>query len=178
MLKICHLLQFLPNYTFMQIFINLNYNMKHVTLYTDGACSGNPGPGGYGVILIYNNHRKEMAQGFRKTTNNRMELRAVIAGLSQLKEKCHVMLYTDSKYIADAINKGWAKKWKKQAWMRNQEDQAMNADLWDKLLALLEKHKVVIKWIRGHSGNVENERCDKLAVAAANGENLVEDAIE
>jgi ribonuclease HI len=177
MSKFCHLLHFLPNYTFMQNFIALNYIMKHVTLYTDGACSGNPGPGGYGVILLYNNHRKEISQGFRRTTNNRMELHAVIAGLEQLKEKCHVTLYTDSRYIADAITKGWVKKWKNQAWMRNQKERALNADLWDRMLTLMDTHTVSIIWVRGHSGNIENERCDKLAVAAADGDHLIEDII-
>jgi ribonuclease HI len=161
----------------MQIYNDLNYMMKQVTIFTDGACSGNPGPGGYGVVLIYNGKRKELSQGFLKTTNNRMELRAVIAGLVQLKEKCRVFLYTDSKYIVDAINRGWVRKWQKKNWMRNQHERALNSDLWGKILLLLQEHDVSIFWIRGHSGNAENEYCDKLAVAAINGENLIEDRV-
>jgi ribonuclease HI len=161
----------------MEIFNNLNYIMKRVTIYTDGACSGNPGPGGYGVVLLYNGIRKELSQGFIKTTNNRMELRAVIAALEQLKEKCRVFLYTDSKYIVDAINNGWARKWQKNKWMRNQREQALNSDLWEEVLQQLQYHEVTVSWIRGHSGNIENEYCDQLAVAALNGKNLIEDRI-
>lgn len=128
-------------------------------------------------MLIYNGIKKELSQGFKKTTNNRMELRAVIAGLMQLKEKCNVNLYTDSKYIADAINKGWAKRWQKNRWMRNRSERALNVDLWENILDLLERHTVRVFWIKGHAGNPENEKCDQLAVAAINGDNLIEDRI-
>lgn len=139
-------------------------NIKHVQIYTDGACSGNPGPGGYGVILRYNDKCKELSGGESHTTNNRMELTAVIEGLSALKEPCDVILYSDSKYIIDAVEKGWARKWKQNGWMRNQKEPALNPDLWDMLLTLLQKHKVKFSWVKGHAGHPENERCDTLAV--------------
>ena len=138
--------------------------MKKVEIYTDGACSGNPGPGGYGVILRYGEHEKEMSGGERETTNNRMELTAAIVGLSTLKEPCEVTLYSDSKYLIDAIEQGWVYKWKENGWMRNKKDKALNPDLWEELLALLEKHEVNLVWVKGHDGHSENERCDKLAV--------------
>ena len=149
--------------------------MKIVEIYTDGACSGNPGPGGYGVILKIGNHTREFSEGFRLTTNNRMELRAVIAGLRALKEPCQVKLYSDSKYIVDAIRNGWAKRWQANNWYRNKKDKALNPDLWSELLNLISHHKVNFYWVRGHTGHPENERCDKLAVAAAAGKNLRED---
>lgn len=137
---------------------------KQVEIFTDGACSGNPGPGGYGVILRYKGINKELSGGEQTTTNNRMELTAVITGLQALKEPCDVTLYSDSKYIIDAIQKGWAKKWKANGWMRNKKDPALNPDLWDKLLDLLEVHNVTFVWVKGHAGHPENERCDQLAV--------------
>ena len=137
---------------------------KQVEIFTDGACSGNPGPGGYGVILRYKGVSKELSGGEERTTNNRMELTAVITGLSALKEPCTVTLYSDSKYIIDAIQKGWAKKWRANGWMRNAKDLALNPDLWEKLLDLLEKHEVTFVWVKGHAGHPENERCDQLAV--------------
>ncbi len=137
---------------------------KQVEIFTDGACSGNPGPGGYGVILRYKGVSKELSGGEERTTNNRMELTAVITGLSALKELCAVTLYSDSKYIIDAIQKGWAKKWRANGWMRNAKDPALNPDLWEKLLDLLEKHEVTFVWVKGHAGHPENERCDQLAV--------------
>ena len=137
---------------------------KQVEIFTDGACSGNPGPGGYGVILRYKWISKELSGGEERTTNNRMELTAVITGLSALKEPCAVTLYSDSKYIIDAIQKGWAKKWRANGWMRNAKDPALNPDLWEKLLDLLEKHEVTFVWVKGHAGHPENERCDQLAV--------------
>jgi ribonuclease HI len=146
--------------------------MKNVQIFTDGACSGNPGPGGYGVILKYNSKEKTISKGYKNTTNNRMELRAVIAGLSALKEKCKVEVYSDSKYIVDAVNNGWAAKWKKNGWKRNKKERALNPDLWDKLLQLLEKHEIDFIWVKGHAGHDENERCDKMAVAAASLPNL------
>ena len=149
--------------------------MKSVTIYTDGACSGNPGPGGYGVILESRGYKKELSAGYKKTTNNRMELRAVIAGLEALKEKCQVNIYSDSKYIVDAIKNGWARRWKANNWYRNKKEKALNPDLWDQLLTLIANHQVNFHWVRGHAGHPENERCDELAVAAAAGKNLIED---
>ena len=141
--------------------------MKKVEIFTDGACSGNPGPGGWGTILRYNGVEKELSGGEANTTNNRMELSAVINGLKALKEPCEVTLYSDSQYVCNAISKGWAKKWKANNWMRNKTDPALNADLWEDLLNLCEKHKMTIVWVKGHAGHPENERCDRLAVAAA-----------
>ncbi len=138
--------------------------MKSVEIFTDGACSGNPGPGGWGTILRYGEHEKELSGGDAETTNNRMELTAAIMGLSSLKESCDVTLYSDSKYLIDAIDKGWVYKWKENGWMRNKKDKAQNTDLWEKLLSLLEKHKVTLVWVKGHDGHAENERCDRLAV--------------
>ena len=149
--------------------------MKNVRLFTDGACSGNPGPGGYGAILKYEDHIKELCGGFRDTTNNRMELMAVIEGLSQLNESCRVSVVTDSRYIVDAIQKGWVHRWQANRWMRNKHEKARNVDLWKRLLALLNKHQVTFKWIRGHSGHAENERADHLAVSAAGQPGLPED---
>ncbi len=139
--------------------------MKKVEIFTDGACSGNPGPGGYGVILRYKGSVKELSGGERETTNNRMELTAVITGLSALKEPCEVELYSDSKYIIDAVTKGWAKKWQANGWGKGDKKKALNSDLWEKLLALLDMHKVDFIWVKGHAGHPENERCDQLAVA-------------
>ena len=141
--------------------------MKRVQIFTDGACSGNPGPGGYGVILKFNGTEKTLSKGFKDTTNNRMELRAVIAGLDALKEKCKVQIYSDSKYIIDAVNNGWAIRWKKNGWKRNKKEYALNPDLWDKLLELISQHEIEFIWVKGHAGHDENERCDKMAVAAA-----------
>ncbi len=149
--------------------------MKKITIYTDGACSGNPGPGGYGVILRYNDHEKEFSGGFRNTTNNRMEIMGAIRGLEELKEPCEVTVVTDSQYLVNAIEKGWARKWKSMGWMRNNKDKALNPDLWDKLLQLLSNHTVRFQWIRGHNGHAENERCDELAVAAASRSDLPDD---
>ena len=137
-----------------------------VTIYTDGACSGNPGPGGWGTILSARGVKKELSGGERSTTNNRMELTAVIRGLQALKRPCKVTVVTDSKYVADAVTLGWAKKWKAQGWMRNKKEKALNPDLWEELLTLLSVHEVTFSWVKGHAGHPENERCDKLAVAA------------
>ncbi len=139
--------------------------MKEVLMYTDGACSGNPGPGGFGTILKYGKHEKEISGGEASTTNNRMELSAVIAGLKALKEPCKVSVYSDSKYVVDAVNLGWAEKWKKNGWKRSNKEPALNIDLWEKLLALINIHKVSFHWVKGHAGHPENERCDALAVA-------------
>ena len=136
-----------------------------VTIYTDGACSGNPGPGGWGVILSYKGHKKELSGGERQTTNNRMELTAVIEGLSALTRPCRVNVVTDSKYVVDAITLGWARKWRTQGWMRNKKEKALNPDLWETLLDLLDRHEVTFTWVKGHAGHPENERCDELAVS-------------
>jgi ribonuclease HI len=150
-------------------------NMKKIDIYTDGACSGNPGKGGYGIVLLYNGHRKEISCGYRLTTNNRMEMLAVITALEALKEPCEVTLYSDSKYVIDSITKGWARNWKKNNWIKSDKKKALNSDLWERMLALLDVHKVTFVWVKGHADNVENERCDKLATTAAAGENLLED---
>ena len=141
--------------------------MKKVEIYTDGACSGNPGQGGYGVVLIYNEHRKELSGGYRLTTNNRMEMMAAIIGLETLTAHCDVTLYTDSRYLVDAVTKGWAKKWQANGWKRNAKEMAKNPDLWQRLLDLCEHHQVEFIWVKGHAGHRENERCDRLAVAAS-----------
>lgn len=138
-----------------------------VIIYTDGGCKNNPGPGGYGVVLLYGKKRKELSAGYRETTNNRMEIMACIEGLKALKYPCSVTLYSDSQYVVNSIEKGWAKRWKSKGWMRNQIDPAENADLWVQLLDLCETHRVKFKWVRGHAGNKENERCDQLANQAA-----------
>ncbi len=138
--------------------------MKEVTIYTDGACSGNPGPGGWGAVLMHGMHKKELSGGEEHTTNNRMEVYAAIAALSALKEPCKVTLYSDSKYLVDAINKGWAKNWQANDW-RASSGKAKNPDLWEALLLLLEKHDVAFVWVKGHADNLYNERCDQLAVA-------------
>ncbi|WMJ21893.1 ribonuclease HI [Paludicola sp. MB14-C6] len=138
---------------------------NHVQIYTDGACSGNPGPGGWGAILVSGTHEKELCGGEPNTTNNRMELTAVISALQALKRPCEVTLTTDSKYIVDAVTQGWAKKWRANNWMRNNKDKALNADLWQQLLDLLEINDVTFVWVKGHAGHSYNERCDRLAVA-------------
>ena len=142
-------------------------NKPEIIIYTDGACSGNPGPGGYGIVLLSGKKRQELSGGYKLTTNNRMELMAAIVGLEQLEFPSIVTLYTDSKYIVDAVTKGWAKRWRANGWKRNKKDKAMNPDLWGKLLDLCDKHEVEFSWVRGHSGNIENECCDKLAVKAS-----------
>lgn len=138
--------------------------MKNVEIYTDGACSGNPGMGGWGAILVYNGIEKEICGGEAQTTNNRMELTAVIEALKALKEPCSVTLTTDSKYVCDAINQEWVYNWKRNGWRKPDKKPALNVDLWTELLDLLEKHSVKFVWVKGHNGNAYNERCDKLAV--------------
>ncbi len=138
--------------------------MKQVEIYTDGACRGNPGPGGYGVILQYGPHRRELSGGEAETTNNRMELLAAIEGLSALRERCAVTLYSDSRYLVDAVTLGWARDWQRTGWKRGK---AKNPDLWERLLSLLDRHEVTLVWVKGHDGHPENERCDALATAAA-----------
>ena len=148
---------------------------KHIDIYSDGACTGNPGPGGYGVVLIYGDHRQELSGGYRQTTNNRMELMGPIKGLEALNQTCHVTLYSDSQYVVEGIEKGWARRWRSNSWMRNKRQQAVNPDLWGELLNLCDKHEVEFRWVRGHSGDLENERCDQLAVQAAHGTGLLVD---
>ena len=140
---------------------------KRVTIYTDGACIGNPGPGGYGALLLHDGHRQELSGGFRRTTNNRMELMAAIVALEALQEPCDVTLYSDSQYVVKGMTLGWAKRWEAQGWRRSAQEMASNPDLWARLLRLCEKHRVQFQWVRGHAGNVENERVDRLAMQAA-----------
>jgi ribonuclease HI len=150
--------------------------LKEVTIYADGACMGNPGPGGYGVIITYGERRKELSAGFRLTTNNRMEILGCIAGLSALKEPCDVTVYSDSRYVVNTMTKSWAIRWRRNEWKRKDADgqtkDALNKDLWIQMLELCDKHSVQFKWIRGHSGNEGNERCDELARTAASAGSL------
>ena len=141
--------------------------MKHVEIYTDGACRGNPGRGGWGAVLVYRGIEREMSGGEAMTTNNRMELTAAIEALAALKEPCRVTLTSDSKYLVDAIEQGWARSWKAKGWRKADKSPALNPDLWEKLLALLDKHKVEFVWVRGHNGHAYNERCDVLATTFA-----------
>lgn len=138
--------------------------MKTITLYTDGACSGNPGPGGWGAILEWEGHEKELSGGEDSTTNNQMELTAVIRGLEALKEPCIVELYSDSKYVIDALEKGWARGWKKRGWVKSDKKPALNPDLWQRLLELTQVHTLHYHWVKGHADNPKNNRCDELAV--------------
>ncbi|MBW8887529.1 MAG: ribonuclease HI [Fibrobacteres bacterium] len=139
----------------------------NVIIYADGACLGNPGPGGYGTVLLFQDKRKELSGGYRRTTNNRMELMAAIVGLEALKAPSKVVLYSDSKYVVDAVEKGWARGWRRNGWRKADKQLAMNPDLWERLLTLCARHSVRFEWVKGHAGNVENERCDALANAAA-----------
>ena len=139
--------------------------MKHVDIYTDGACRGNPGRGGWGAILVYGTIEKELSGGERETTNNRMELTAVISALQALREPCEVTLTSDSKYVIDALEKGWAKSWRAKGWIKSDKKPALNPDLWEQLLTLCDYHKVNLHWVKGHASNPYNNRCDELAVA-------------
>lgn len=150
--------------------------MKRVSIYTDGACSGNPGKGGYGVILSYNGNTKELSAGYECTTNNRMELMAVIAGLSALKEPCEVDLYSDSKYFIDSVEKDWIGSWQKNGWKNSKKEPVKNRELFEEIIRLLSVHKVSLHWVKGHNGHEQNERCDALAVSAAKGGNLLTDS--
>ena len=149
--------------------------MKTITLYTDGACSGNPGPGGWGAILEWEGHEKELSGGEDSTTNNRMELMAAIVGLEALNRPCEVDLYSDSKYLTDAFNQHWIDNWVANNWVRGKSGPVKNIDLWERLLKAKAPHKVNFIWVKGHAGHPQNERCDKMAVAAALGEGLLED---
>lgn len=141
-------------------------NIPNVEIYTDGACSGNPGVGGWASVLLYEQHKKELYGNDKETTNNRMELTAVIEALKALKRPCNVTLYSDSKYVVDSINKDWVYKWEANNWIKSDRKPALNTDLWKELLALLEVHRVKFVWVKGHNGNEYNERCDELAVNA------------
>lgn len=141
--------------------------MKHIDIYTDGACKGNPGPGGYAAIIVYGKYEKVLTEGFFDTTNNRMELKAAIAGLEALKEPCEVSLYSDSKYLVDAMLKGWAKSWKAKNWIKSDRKKALNTDLWEKILQLDSIHNITYIWVKGHDGHEYNERCDRTAVASS-----------
>jgi len=138
-----------------------------VVIYTDGACSGNPGPGGYGVVMLYGDRRLELSEGYRTTTNNRMELLAVIVALENLKRPCQVTLYSDAQYVVKAINEGWLDRWIQRGWRKSNKKPVENVDLWKRLLPLLEKHQVTFNWLKGHANVQENERCDQLAVEAS-----------
>lgn len=157
--------------------------MTKVSLYTDGAARGNPeGPGGYGAILQFTDsqgvlHEREFSQGYKKTTNNRMELMAVIVGLEALNRECEVQIYTDSKYVSDAFNEHWIDGWKRNGWKNSQKKAVKNSELWKRLLAAMEIHQVHFNWVKGHNGHPLNERCDKLATSAADGTQLLDDVV-
>ena len=138
--------------------------MKEIQLFCDGACSGNPGPGGWGALLRYGPHERELSGGEAQTTNNRMELTALIEGLRALKAPCRVAVVTDSEYVANGINKGWARGWQRNGWVKSDKKPALNAELWEALLREIDRHEVTVRWVRGHNGHPENERCDRLAV--------------
>jgi ribonuclease HI len=151
--------------------------VKKVTIYTDGGCTPNPGPGGYGIVLIYGEQRRELSGGYRSTTNNRMELTAAIRGLQALKEPCEVTLFSDSQYVVNGITKGWARTWKSKGWIKSDKRPAENIDLWEDLLNLCETHTVRFEWIRGHNGHAENECCDRLAGDASRRQDLPIDSV-
>ncbi|HEX6292095.1 MAG TPA: ribonuclease HI [Herpetosiphonaceae bacterium] len=153
--------------------------LREVTILTDGACIGNPGPGGYGVVPKFGERTKELSGGFRLMTNNRMELIAVIKGLRALKERCIVSVFSDSEYVVEAMTKGWPARWRANGWMRTKKDRAVNPDLWQLLLEVVAHHQVTFSWVKGYAGHPENERCDQLALAAAQGRDLpVDDGYE
>ena len=149
--------------------------MKEVTIFTDGACSGNPGRGGFGVILNYMGKIKEISKGYICTTNNRMEIMAALAGLNALKEPCKVTLYSDSKYLVDSVNKGWIASWQKNGWKNSKKEKVKNRELFEELINLINIHQVEFCWVKGHDGHTENERCDYLATTAAKSKNALED---
>ena len=152
-------------------------DLPHVVIYTDGSAIGNPGPGGYGVVMLSGQHRRELSGGFRRTTNNRMEILACIKGLEALTQPCRVTLHSDSRYVVDAVAKGWARKWRVNGWMRNKRERALNPDLWERLLQAAAEHDVDFRWVPGHAGVAENERADRLAVTAAQARNLPPDEV-
>ncbi len=150
-------------------------DLKHIDIFTDGACLGNPGPGGYGVIFAYEAQKAEKSGGFRLTTNNRMEIMAALVGLESLKQRCRVTVWSDSQYLVKAMNEGWARKWRANGWRRTAREAALNPDLWERLLLLTAKHVVEFRWVRGHNDHPENERCDTLAREAAQASDLPAD---
>lgn len=150
---------------------------KAVTVFTDGACIGNPGPGGIGAVVLYRGHRREYSDGYRRTTNNRMELLAVIKALGVLEERCSVVVHSDSLYVVKGMREGWARRWRSNGWRLANKKRAGNIDLWSELLRLCDVHDVSFEWVRGHAGHVENERCDALAVGAASGSDLLPDEV-
>ncbi len=150
-------------------------SLERAVIYTDGACLSNPGPGGYGVVVLQGDGRRELSGGFRLTTNNRMEVTAAIVGLEALEGRSVVTLYSDSKYLVDGITLGWAKRWRSNGWMRNAKERAINPDLWEKLLDLCSQHEVEFRWVKGHASNKENSRCDALSVQAARQKGLPSD---
>lgn len=149
--------------------------MKEIILHTDGACLGNPGPGGWAAVLRFKGHERELSSGFALTTNNRMEVLAAIEGLAALTEPCRVQLYTDSRYLRDAVEKHWLDSWQRNGWKTAGKKPVKNKDLWQRLLPLLQKHELTLHWVRGHAGNPDNERCDQLAREAAQGRDLPKD---
>ena len=149
--------------------------MKQVTIYTDGACKGNPGPGAYGAVMMFGEHRKEISAGYKLTTNNRMELLAAITALELLQQPCKVDLHSDSKYLVQAINDNWIAGWQKKGWVNSKKEPVKNQDLWRKLLTVMEPHQISWHWVKGHAGNVENERCDELANEAVVADGLLDD---
>jgi ribonuclease HI len=156
-----------------------NSTRQKVVIYTDGGAIGNPGPGGYGAVLLYGGHSKEIKGAYRLTTNNRMELKAAIEALSTLKKACDVILHSDSQYLVNAMTKGWVERWQANGWMRNKKEPALNVDLWEQLLPLCEKHRVQFVWVRGHAGNPDNERCDELTHEAIDaGDFLIDEVYE
>ena len=152
-------------------------NNNTVYAFSDGSALGNPGPGGYGVVLKYGDNLKELSQGYVHTPNNRMELMGAIMALESLKERQRVVLTTDSQYVINGIEKGWARKWRANGWMRNRKERALNPDMWERLLRAVDRHEVSFNWVRGHMGHPENERCDELANGAARGSDLIEDKV-
>ena len=157
---------------------SISVEMPRVEIYTDGGCEPNPGPGGYGVVLVHPKKRREASGGFRLTTNNRMEIFAAIAGLEMLKQPCQVALYSDSRYLVDGMTK-WVPDWKRNHWWRTKTERPENVDLWQRLDALCQTHQVAFRWVKGHAGHAENERCDQLAMAALHQPNLpVDDGYE
>ncbi len=147
----------------------------NVTIYTDGACLGNPGPGGYGVVILRDGRRSELSGGYRRTTNNRMEIMAAIVALESLEERCQVTLYSDSEYLVKAMARGWAQRWRQDDWKRNRRQNALNPDLWERLLRVCEHHEVEFRWVKGHAGSAENTRADRLAMTAAQQPGLPDD---
>ena len=150
-------------------------DQKKVVIFTDGSCLNNPGPGGYGAVLMFGKHEKELYDGLQLTTNSRMEILAVVAALEALKKPCSVIIVSDSKYVVDAVQKRWVYKWKANRWRRNKKDWAENADLWMRVVELCDMHQVEFRWVKGHAGNFGNERCDELAKMGATGDDLKKD---